>query len=425
MAEPARATAKCAFGKIALEVFAPYFRGEEFVPQSQNPVVILSAARTPIGSFLGSLSSLTAPELGAAAIGAALDRAGVDRGAVEAVIFGNVLQAGIGQAPARQASLGAGIPNTVPCVTLHKVCGSGMRAVMDAANGIIAGEYDLAVAGGMESMSNAPYLLPKARTGYRMGNGALVDSMVHDGLWDPYKDIHMGSCAEMCVEKYEFSREALDAFALESYRRAQAANNGGQFDAEIVPVAVPQKKGDPKIIARDEEPFAAPLDKMPTLKPAFQKNGAVTAANSSKINDGAAALVVCSAEKARALGRTPIARIVGYASAAQAPEWFTTTPIIAMRKLWEKTGLGKDDIDLYEINEAFAAVTMAAIHDLGLDPAKVNVRGGAVALGHPIGASGARILTTLIHALRAGGKKRGMASICIGGGEATAMIVEV
>jgi acetyl-CoA C-acetyltransferase len=258
-----------------------------------------------------------------------------------------------------------------------------------------------------------------------MGNGVLVDSMVHDGLWDPYKDIHMGSCAEMCVEKYKFSREALDAFALESYRRAQAANNGGQFDAEIAPVAVPQKKGEPKMVARDEEPFAAPLDKMPTLKPAFQQNGAVTAANSSKINDGAAALVVCSAEKARALGKTPIARIVAYASAAQAPEWFTTTPIIAMRKLWEKTGLGKDDIDLYEINEAFAAVTMAAIHDLDLDPAKVNVRGGAVALGHPIGASGARILTTLIHALRAGGKKRGMASICIGGGEATAMIVEV
>ena len=395
------------------------------MPQSQKPVVILSAARTPIGSFLGSLSSLTAPELGATAIGAALDRAGLDRGAVEAVIFGNVLQAGIGQAPARQAALGAGIPNSVPCVTLHKVCGSGMRAVMDAANGIVAGEYDLAVAGGMESMSNAPYLLPKARTGYRMGNGALVDSMVHDGLWDPYKDIHMGSCAEMCVEKYKFSREALDAFALESYRRAQAASNGGGFDAEIVPVAVPQKKGDPKMVARDEEPFAAPLDKMPSLKPAFQKNGAVTAANSSKINDGAAALVVCSAEKARELGKTPIARIVGYASAAQAPEWFTTTPIIAMRKLWEKTGLGRDDIDLYEINEAFAAVTTAAIHDLGLDPSRVNVRGGAVALGHPIGASGARILTTLIHALRAEGKKRGMASICIGGGEATAMIVEV
>jgi acetyl-CoA C-acetyltransferase len=413
------------FGKIGPEVFAPYFRREKFVPQTRDHVVVLSAARTPIGSFLGSLSTLTAPQLGAAAIGAALDRAGVAREAVEAVIFGNVLQAGIGQAPARQASLGAGIPNTVPCVTLHKVCGSGMRAVMDAANGIVAGEYELAVAGGMESMSNAPYLLPKARTGYRMGNGTLVDSMVHDGLWDPYKDVHMGNCAELCVEKYKFTREALDAFALESYRRAQDANNSGKFDAEIAAVAVPQKKGDPKMVARDEEPFAAPLDKMPTLKPAFQKTGAVTAANSSKINDGSAALVVCSAEKARALGKTPIARIVGYASAAQAPEWFTTAPIIAMRRLWEKSGFTKDDIDLFEINEAFAAVTMAAIHDLGLDPAKVNVRGGAVALGHPIGASGARILTTLIHALRQERKKRGMASICIGGGEATAMIVEV
>jgi len=390
-----------------------------------NDIFVLSAARTPVGSFQGALSSLTAPELGSVAIKAALERADVPAHRPEHVWMGNVLQAGEGQAPARQALIAAGMPKATGAVTVHKVCGSGMRAVMDAANGIIAGEYELAVAGGMESMSNAPYLLPKARTGYRMGNGALVDSMVHDGLWDPYKDIHMGSCAEMCVEKYKFSREALDAFALESYHRAQAASNGGQFDAEIVPVAVPQKKGDPKMIARDEEPFAAPLDKMPSLKPAFQKNGAVTAANSSKINDGAAALVVCSAEKARALGKTPIARIVGYASAAQAPEWFTTTPIIAMRKLWEKTGLGKDDIDLYEINEAFAAVTMAAIHDLGLDPAKVNVRGGAVALGHPIGASGARILTTLIHGLRAGGKKRGMASICIGGGEATAMIVEV
>jgi len=413
-----------AFGKIAEEVFGPYLRRETRLPQSRPEVVILSAARTPIGSFLGSLSSLTAPQLGAAAIGAALERAGVGRDAVEAVIFGNVLQAGIGQAPARQASLGAGIPDSVPCVTLHKVCGSGMRAVMDAANAIIAGEYDLAVAGGMESMSNAPYLLPKARTGYRMGNGVLIDSMVHDGLWDPYKDIHMGSCAEMCVEKYAFTREALDAFALESYKRAQNANTSGKFKDEIVPVMVPQKKGEPKPVDRDEEPFAAPLDKMPTLKPAFQKNGAVTAANSSKINDGAAALVVCSAEKARELGKTPIARIVGYSSAAQAPEWFTTAPIAAMRRLWEKSGLGKDDIDLFEINEAFAAVAMAAIHDLSLDPAKVNVRGGAVALGHPIGASGARIVTTLIHALRREKKKRGMASICIGGGEATAMIVE-
>jgi len=394
------------------------------LPNTASEVVILSAARTPIGSFLGSLSSLTAPQLGSIAIRAALERAGVEPGAIESVIFGNVLQAGIGQAPARQASLGAGIPNSVPCVTLHKVCGSGMRAMMDAANGILAGEYEIAVAGGMESMSNAPYLLPKARTGYRMGNGELIDSMVHDGLWDPYKNIHMGSCAEMCVEKYQFTREALDAFSLESYKRAQEANNSGKFDPEIAPVTVPQKKGEPKIVSRDEEPFAAPLDKMATLKPAFQKNGAVTAANSSKINDGAAALVVCSAEKAKALGRKPIARIVGYAGTAQAPEWFTTAPIVAMRKVLDRGRVRLKDIDLFEINEAFAAVTMAAIHDLELDPAKVNVRGGAVALGHPIGASGARIVTTLVHALGQEGKKLGMASICIGGGEATAMIVE-
>jgi len=394
------------------------------VPQTRGEVVILSASRTPIGSFLGSLSSLTAPQLCSAAIRAAIASAGIGAGDVETVIFGNVLQAGIGQAPARQASLGAGVPDSVPCVTLHKVCGSGMRAVMDAANGILAGEFELAVAGGMESMSNAPYLLPKARTGYRMGNGELIDSMVHDGLWDPYKNVHMGTCAEMCVEKYAFTREELDAFALESYRRAQDANSSGKFDDEIVKVEIPQKKGDPKVVSRDEEPFAAPLDKMPTLKPAFQKNGAVTAANSSKINDGAAALVVCSAEKAKALGKTPIARIVAYAGAAQAPEWFTTAPIAAMKKLWQKSGLGRDDIDLFEINEAFAAVALAAIRELDLDPARVNVRGGAVALGHPIGASGARILTTLVHALRQEKKARGMASICIGGGEATAMIIE-
>ncbi len=336
--------------------------------ESDKDIVILSAVRTPIGSFLGSLSSMTAPQLGAAAIRCALERAGIAGSEIEQVIFGNVLQAGIGQAPARQASLGAGIPNTVPCVTLHKVCGSGMRAVMDAANGIAAGEYDLAVAGGMESMSNAPYLLPKARTGYRMGPGELVDSMVHDGLWDPYKNIHMGNCAEMCVEKYAFTREAQDAFALESYRRAQEATNSGKFRDEIVPVLVPQRKGDPKIVEKDEEPFAAPLDKMGQLKPAFQKNGSVTAANSSKINDGAAALVVCSAGRAKAMGKRPIARIVGYAGVAQAPEWFTTAPIGAMEKLFAKTKTKKEDMDLFEINEAFAAVAMAAIDGVEARP---------------------------------------------------------
>ena len=387
--------------------------------------VILSAARTPVGSFLGKLTSLSAPQLGSAAIRAALERAAVKPEDVEQVIMGNVLQAGIGQAPARQASLGAGIPDSVPCVTVHKVCGSGMRAVMDASNAIAAGEYEVAVAGGMESMSNAPYLLERARSGYRMGNAALVDSMIKDGLWDPFGDIHMGNCAEMCVAKYKFTREEQDAFALESYRRAQNASKSCLFAAEIAPVTIAQKKGEAIRVDTDEEPFAAPLEKIATLRPAFQKDGSVTAANSSKINDGAAALVVCSEKKARERGWKPIARIVDFAGVAQAPEWFTTAPVGAIRKLLEKTGLSVSDIDLFEINEAFAAVAMAAIKDFDLDPAKVNVRGGAVALGHPIGASGARILTTLIHALRKEGKKRGLAAICIGGGEATAMVVEV
>jgi acetyl-CoA C-acetyltransferase len=387
-------------------------------------VVILSAQRTPVGSFLGKLSSLPAPALGAAAIRAALDKAGVKPGEVEQVILGNVLQAGIGQAPARQASLGAGIPDSVPCITLHKVCGSGMRAVMDASNAIRAGEYELAVAGGMESMSSAPYLLERARSGYRMGNAVLVDSMIKDGLWDPYKDIHMGNCAEMCAAKYHFSREEQDAFALESYKRAQNASKTCLFGEEIVAVDIPQKKGEPVRVAADEEPFAAPLEKIGTLKPAFQKDGTVTAANASKINDGAAALVVASEEKARQLQAAPIARIVAYTGVAQAPEWFTTAPVGAIRKLLEKTGLAAADVDLFEINEAFAAVAMAAIRELSLDPARVNIRGGAVALGHPIGASGARILTTLVHALRKENKKRGIAAICIGGGEATAMMVE-
>ena len=338
--------------------------------------------------------------------------------------MGNVLQAGIGQAPARQASLGAGIPESVPCITLHKVCGSGMRAVMDASNAILADEYGLAVAGGMESMSNAPYLLERARNGYRMGNAVLVDSMIKDGLWDPYKDIHMGVCAEMCAAKYHFTREEQDAYALESYRRAQDASKTCLFSAEVVAVAVPQKKGDAIRIETDEEPFAAPLEKMPSLKPAFQKDGTVTAANASKINDGAAALVVASEDRAARMNLKPIARILAYTGVAQSPEWFTTAPIGAIQKLLKKTGLSVTDIDLFEINEAFAAVAMAAIRELDLDPARVNIRGGAVALGHPIGASGARILTTLIHALRKEGKKRGVAAICIGGGEATAMLVE-
>ncbi|HEU5249410.1 MAG TPA: acetyl-CoA C-acetyltransferase [Thermoanaerobaculia bacterium] len=387
-------------------------------------VVILSAARTPIGSFLGKLSGLPAPALGSAAIRFALERAGVSPSEVEQVLMGNVLSAGIGQAPARQASLGAGIPDSVPCVTVSKVCGSGMRAVMDASNAIRAGEYEVAVAGGMESMSNAPYLLERARTGYRMGHGTLVDSMIKDGLWDPYGDVHMGGCAELCASKYSFTREEQDAYALESYSRAREASKSGAAAEEIAPVEVPQKREAPAVVDTDEEPFAAPLEKLPTLKPAFQKDGSVTAGNSSKINDGAAALVVSSAEWAARRAAKPIARIAAYTGVAQAPEWFTTAPVGAIRRLLEKTGLSVADVDLFEINEAFAAVALAAIRDLDLDPAKVNVRGGAVALGHPIGASGARIVTTLVHALARGGKKRGIAAICIGGGEATAMLVE-
>jgi acetyl-CoA C-acetyltransferase len=387
-------------------------------------VVILSAARTPVGSFLGKLSALPAPALGSAAIRAALERSGVRGDEIEQVLMGNVLSAGVGQAPARQASLGAGVPNSVPCVTVSKVCGSGMRAVMDASNAIRAEEYEVAVAGGMESMSNAPYLIERARTGLRMGNGVLVDSMIKDGLWDPYSDVHMGSCAEMCVSKYSFTREEQDAYALESYRRAQHASKSGEAAEEIVPVEVPQKKGPPARVDTDEEPFAAPLEKIASLKPAFERDGSVTAGNSSKVNDGAAALVVSSADWAKRRSARPLARIVAYTGVAQAPEWFTTAPGGAIGRLLQKTGLAVSDIDLFEINEAFAAVALAAIRDLDLDPARVNVRGGAVALGHPIGASGARILTTLVHALRHAGKKRGIASICIGGGEATAMLVE-
>lgn len=387
-------------------------------------VFILSAARTPIGSFLGSLSSLSAHALGAVAIRAAVERSEIPAARVEHVWMGNVLQAGQGQAPARQASLAAGLPKSTGCVTLHKVCGSGMRAVMDAANALRCGEFEVAVAGGMESMSNAPYLLPKGRLGLRMGHGQILDSMISDGLWDPYKNIHMGVCAEMCAEKYAFTREAQDAFALESYQRARRANESGDFNAEFAAVTVESRKG-PVVVDRDEEPFATPLEKlekMGSLKPAFQKEGTVTAANASKINDGACALVLAG-DKAAA-GAKPLARLVSQASFAQEPEWFTTAPIAAAKKAAERAGVPLSAIDLFEVNEAFAVVAMAFIKDLDLDPNKVNVNGGAVALGHPIGASGARILTTLVHSLKARKKKFGLASICIGGGEATAMVVE-
>jgi len=388
-------------------------------------IVILGAARTPIGSFLGTLSSLPAPRLGAVAIKCALEGAGVQPDRIQQVIMGNVLQAGIGQAPARQAGIYAGIPVHAGAVTVNKVCGSGLKAVMYAANDIRCEEYDIAIAGGMESMSNAPYALPQARGGYRMGNSKIVDLMIHDGLWDPYGDKHMGMCAEACVSKYNFSREEQDAFSKESYIRAQDAIKNGKFKKEIAVVEIEGKKGKSMVID-DEEPFAAPLEKMTTLKPAFVKDGgSVTAANSSKINDGAAALVVTSAEYASANGLTPIARIVAQATAAQEPEWFTTAPAKAIDIVLKKTGFSVDDIDLFEINEAFAAVALAAMKDVKIPHEKINVNGGAVALGHPIGASGARILVTLIHALHERGAKRGLAAICIGGGEAAAMIVEV
>jgi len=387
-------------------------------------IVILSATRTPIGSFLGSLSAVPAPRLGATAVKAALERAGVAPDAVEQVIMGNVLQAGQGQAPARQAAIYAGVPDTVPAVTLHKVCGSGMRSVMMAANDIRCGDGSLMVAGGMESMSLAPYLLPGGRTGYRMGTGQVVDHMVSDGLWDPYGDKHMGNCAETCARHYAFSREAQDAFAAASYQRAARATENGWFADELVPVEIAGRKGATTVVDKDEEPFRVDLAKMPTLRPAFDKDGTVTAANASKINDGAAALVVASAERAAALGARPLARVVAHAGVAQQPEWFTTAPVHAIAKVLDRAGMKMDDIHLFEINEAFAVVAMAAMRELAIPHEKLNVHGGAVALGHPIGASGARIVVSLVHALRRRGERFGCAAICIGGGEATAMVVE-
>jgi acetyl-CoA C-acetyltransferase len=387
-------------------------------------IVILAARRTPIGSFLGSLATVPAPRLGATAIRGALEAAGVEPDAVEQVIMGNVLQAGLGQAPARQAGVYAGIPHTAGAVTVHKVCGSGLKAVMYAANDIRCGEYSLAVAGGMESMSLAPYLLPKARAGYRMGNGEVVDHMVYDGLWDPYGDKHMGNCAETCVAHYRMTREEQDDFARSSYERARRATEDGTFAREIVTVEVPGRKGAVTTVATDEEPFRADLDKMAKLRPAFDRDGSVTAANASKINDGAAAVVVTTAARATELGLRPVARIVAQGSVAQEPEWFTTAPVGAIRRVLERAGLSMEDIDLFEINEAFAAVALAAVRELDIPIDKLNVHGGAVALGHPIGASGARILTTLLNALEARDRRLGCAAICIGGGEAAAVVVE-
>ncbi len=389
-----------------------------------DDIVILSAARTPIGSFQGSLSGFSAHALGAKAIAGAIERAGLTPDQIDQVNMGAVLTAGQGQAPARQAALGAGCPESTGTVTLNKVCGSAMRAVMMAANDLRCGDFSVVAAGGMESMSQAPYLAFGARDGLRLGHGKLIDSMIHDGLWDPYNDTHMGNCGELCAREYGFTREEQDAFTLISYQRARAATEAGLTGREIVPVEVPQRKGDPVIVARDEEPFKVDLAKMAGLKPAFQKDGSITAANASKLNDGAAALVLTTASHAAALGKTPIARIVGHASFAQAPERYATAPAPAARRALERAGLVVADIDLWEVNEAFAVVAMSFMKDLGLDHDRVNVRGGAVAIGHPLGCSGARILVTLLDALAERNLTRGCAAICIGGGEATALVVE-
>jgi acetyl-CoA C-acetyltransferase len=387
-------------------------------------VIIAAAQRTPIGAFQGVLAPVTAPQLGTAAISGALAAAGVAANEVQEVIMGCVLPAGLGQAPARQAAIGAGIPVSVPATTINKMCGSGMKAIMMAADQVRAGDVAISVAGGLESMTNAPYLLPKARAGLRMGNAELLDHMFYDGLQSPFDGQLMGCFAENTAQKYSFSRADQDAFATESTQRAVKAVNAGTFAAEITPVTVKGRKGE-IVVDRDETPFTVDLTKIATLKPAFRKDGTVTAASSSSISDGAAATVLMSEAEAGRRGIKPLARIVGYTSFAQEPEWFTTAPAGAIRKLLAQLGWQAGDVALYEVNEAFAAVTMAAMRDVGFDHARTNVNGGACALGHPIGATGARIVATLVHALRARGGGRGIASLCIGGGEATALAVEV
>jgi acetyl-CoA C-acetyltransferase len=389
-----------------------------------SDVVILSAVRTPMGGFQGELSGVSATELGSVAIKAAVERAGIKPSDVDETLMGNVLNAGLGQAPARQASIGAGIPNTAPCTTVSKVCGSGMKAVMIASDQLALGHADILVAGGMESMTNSPYLLPKARGGYRMGHGEIKDHMFLDGLEDAYEHRSMGTFGEDAARHYQFTRNDQDAYAIESLKRSQRAINDGSFKDEIAPVTVQTRKGD-VVVAIDEQPGKADPANIPNLKPAFGKDGTITAASSASISDGAAALVLARADVAKAKGLKPIARIVAQASNAHEPKWFTTAPVGAIKKVMELAKWSKDDVDLFEINEAFANVPMIAMRDLGLDHAKVNVNGGATALGHPIGASGARIIVTLLNALKARGKKRGIASLCIGGGEATAVAVEL
>ncbi len=386
-------------------------------------VVIVSAARTPVGSYLGSLSSLKGPELGAIAIREAIKRANIKPEDISEVIMGCVLPAGMGQAPARQAAIYAGIPDSVPALTINKVCGSGLKSVMLAEQAIKCGDAEIVVAGGFESMSNVPYYLDKARTGYRMGNSTIIDGMIHDGLWDVYNNFHMGSAAEMCSKEMNITREQQDAFAQESYRKALSAMDNGSFKDEIVPVEIKDKKGS-TVVSEDEDPRKGNYEKGKTLKGAFQKDGTVTAFNSSNLNDGSAALVLMSAEKAKELGITPLGKIIAQGSFAQKPEWFTTSPAYAIKNVLQKAGLEVKDLDIVEANEAFAVQACAVNQLANLDPLKVNVNGGAVAIGHPIGGSGARILTTLLYAMKNRNAKRGLATLCIGGGEASALIVE-
>lgn len=391
---------------------------------SSDPVVIVAAKRSPLGAFQGSLSGAQSPDLAAAAIAAGIEASGIDAADINEVLMGCVLPAGVGQAPARQAALKAGLPLSAGCTTLNKVCGSGMKATTLGNDLIRVGSANVVVAGGMESMSNAPYLMPKARGGYRMGHQEVLDHMFFDGLQNPYDGNMMGHFAELTAQKYGFTREDMDAFAIESVTRARAAMAAGAFDAEIAPVTISSRKGD-TLISEDEGPGNAQLEKIPTLRPAFAKDGTVTAASSSSISDGAAALILMRASDASSRGLKPLATIVGHSGFAHEPEWFTTAPVFAIQALHEKLGWAPENVDLYEINEAFACVTMAAMVDVGLDHAKVNVNGGACALGHPIGATGARIIVTLVHALRNRELKRGVASLCIGGGEAVAIGIEV
>lgn len=386
--------------------------------------VILSAKRTPIGAYLGALSNFSAPQLGAVAIKSAVEQSGINIEEINEVIMGNVLQGGVGQAPARQAAIYTGLPIGVECMTINKVCGSGLKAVMLADQAIKTGDAELIVAGGMESMSNAPYFLKKARTGFRMGHGELLDMMIHDGLWDPYKNIHMGLAGELCSTTYNISREEQDDYAIMSYKRALEAQEKGYFESEITPVEITGKSGS-TFVKLDEEPSKVSFDKVRSLKPVFKADGVITAANASSIDDGAAALVVASDDFANSKGLTPIAKVLGHVSFAQQPEWFTTAPTAAIQKLLKKVGMRVEQIDLFEVNEAFSVVSMITAKNLNIPYEKMNIHGGAVSLGHPIGASGARILTTLIYALKRTGGKYGIASLCIGGGEANALLIEM